>query len=112
MAVYQWNPPPTFEARQINTIQDLNDFITSLTENELGPKDHLTFSELVAEVLEDGSQFRLHYRVTSTVDGSWVEHKTAPWGCWAIADRVNIQSPWFEDDENFNRRFQPYSVQP
>lgn len=107
MAVYQWSPSPTFEARQINTLQDLNDFIASLTPNELGPKDHLHFTDLVAsEEPWDPDKFRLSYTVISTVDPPYNEHQTAPWGYWAIANRVQIHSPWFEDDENFNRRFE------
>lgn len=107
MALYQWSPPQTFEARQINVLQDLNDFIASLTPNELGPKDHLTFSDLVGEDTGEG-KFRLSYTVTSTVDGTWDETQEAPWGYWGIANRVQIHTPWFEDDENFNRRFEPY----
>jgi hypothetical protein len=106
MVLYQPSPPPTFEVRQINTLQDLNDFISSLTPNELGPKDHLTFSGLAGEDLGDG-RFRLSYTVTSTVDGEWDEHQDAPWGYWAIMHRTQIRPPWFEDDENFNRRFEP-----
>lgn len=108
MPVYQWKlsrPEGTFEARQINSSDDLDAWIASLTENEL-VNDHTTYSNLVNHGVEDG-RFTLSYHQDSIYDGAWTVTLNEPLGTWMIANRLfaNLSN---ETDESFQSRFELY----
>lgn len=108
MPVYQWKmfrPEGTFEARQINSSEDLDAWIASLTENEL-VNDHTTYSNLVNGGVEDG-RFKLSYYQDSIYDGAWTVNLDEPLGTWMIASRTNANL-FNETDESFQSRFELY----
>jgi len=109
MSRYQWNPVQVFEARQINTQEDLDAWIASLDHDTHLHSTTYTFSEVEGTVTD--GVIRVRWHVHSDVDGDWNHQDTYPVGVWAIAQEVipgvygsNLT---FEDTENFERRFQP-----
>lgn len=105
MSVYQWKRPPgTVEARQINSSEDLDAFIGSLTESEL-VGSWASFSQLENLGVADGM---FHFRVWVTNpdwEGRW--DVVEPLGTWLTANRddANIS---YESAESFESRFEPF----
>lgn len=108
MPVYQWKmfrPEGTFEAQQINSSEDLDSWIASLTESEL-VNDHTTYSDLVNGGVEDG-KFRLTYRQDSIYDGVSTVDLNEPLGSWMIANLL-FANLSVETDESFQSRYEPF----
>lgn len=115
MPVYTWNPVPTFEARQINSQEDGDAWVASLTDNELrNDNDIIAFTNVRVEVDVPNGQFILRYTRTDEADGAYaINCQPVPLGGYVLANRDNLAlNLWAEDETNFNRRFQPYPVQP
>jgi len=112
MPLFVWNPFPTYVAHQINTLEDFPSWVTEITEaGLLGPKDGWTFSDFaVTQDPDNQEQFILEYTVVTEVDGQSQVRQKLPYGYWVIANSLYyINVPWFEDDVNFQRRFQPFN---
>lgn len=109
MPLFTWNPVPTFLAAKIDTQADLDAWLADLTPNEVGPKDDYTVVDLTGSVNEEEDQFSLEFILVSQVDGPQGVRSSWPLGHYLIADRQNIRPFWAEDEENFQRRFQPFN---
>lgn len=114
--LYCPSPIETFEARQINTQQDLNEWIASLTYEDHLHGENFTFSNLQGTLDEENGEVRIQYHVHSDVDGDWNTEIRNPIGWWAISHvvvwGVYGANLWMEDNDNFLRRFQPYTQPP
>lgn len=111
MPLYTWQPIPTFVARQINTLADLDAWIEEVADaGLLGPKDGRTLSDLRGSEI-DQDQFWFDYTEVTEVDGSQEIRERVQYGDYAIANSIySMNRPWFEDELNFGRRFQPYPI--
>jgi hypothetical protein len=111
MPLFTWDPVPTFVARQINTLDDVDLWLGEMEAAGLfGPKDGWLFSDFSAAPIEgDEARFRFEYTITSDVDGTSRHREDVEFGRWGIANSLySINLPWFESEENFTRRFQPF----
>lgn len=111
--LYCWSPIATFEAKRIQTQQDMDDWIASLTHEDHLHGENFTFSDLRGDVdlLENRVTLRVH--VHSPVDGDWETTHQAEVGWWFVANKVEWgvygANIFVEDDANFTRRFQQYT---
>jgi hypothetical protein len=113
MGVYIWNPLPLFEARQINTVEDGEAWVASLTDNELrNDHDGVVFSDVQVVVPSnmEGDRFAVRWVRTDTADGSQQYSMDAPIGGYAYASKSGQVGLWAEPEQEFLRRFQPYPV--
>lgn len=109
MAVYTWSPPETFEARQINTQADADEWIASLTEDQLrNENDQVEIRDLTVTV--DAEQVSLRFIRADSLD-AMPNRIDVPIGGYLIAARTSINL-WAEDEENFLRRFEVYAQLP
>lgn len=109
MPEYTTNPVPVFEGRQINTQEDADAWVASLTDNELrNEHDSVFFSDVRIEI-EQG-EFALKFTRTDNVDGVMPINMVMPLGGYAMAIKVgNGINLWTESETEFARRFQPYA---
>lgn len=108
MSEYQWimtRPPGTFEARQINSAEDVDAFIASLTENEL-VNDEIVISDLQNLGVTDG-KFTLRYHLDSDWGGDPRQDRTNDLGAYLIADKSLAPNIFTESEESFLSRFEP-----
>lgn len=102
MAVYQWIPQGSFEARQINSSEDLDAFIASLTPGMLNGS-WATMSDFVNEGVADG-RFTLKFHMQNP-DWSGTVTVNEPLGWWMIANREDA-NVFQESAESFASRFE------
>lgn len=109
MAEYTWDPIPTFEARQINSQEDADAWVASLTSNELVSPD-ATISNVRIEIVD--TTVWLKYTRSSEI-GADNHAIDTHLGGYAIANKDNGGiNLWVEGDMNFTRRYQPYPLPP
>lgn len=109
MAIYTQKPIPTFEARQINTQEDADAWVASLTDNELVSGGR-SFTDVRIEIVDD--TLWLKFTDTSEV-GSETRALDTALGGYAIANTINQGiNLWVESAEQFDRRYQPWPLPP
>lgn len=101
MAIYQWVPTGSFEARQINSSEDLDAFIASLTPELLNGSWN-TMSDFTNEGVEDG-RFTLRFYLSNPDSSSFIT-VNEPLGWWMIANREDA-NVFQESPESFASRF-------
>lgn len=108
MALYTSKPTPVFVAQQINTPEDGEAWVASLTPGEL-VSGNRSFTNVRIEIVEDTVWLR--YTDTSEV-GSENYSMDTDVGGYALAitngQGINL---WVESAEQFDLRYQPY-VEP
>lgn len=112
MPLYTWDPVPTFVARQINTLEDVDLWVEEMAAAGLmGPKDGWTFSDFSGSPVEnDPERFLFQYTVVTDIDGQSRMSQRVPFGYWGIANGLDaINLPRFESDAEAQRRYQPFS---
>lgn len=106
MSVYTWNPVETFEGRQINSQEDADAWIASLTDNELrNENDQVEIRDLAVTV--DGGIVLMTFVRADSLDAMF-NRAQVPVGGYALAGKTTI-AILLEDEVNFARRFQPFN---
>lgn len=109
MPEYTHAPVPVFEARQINSQEDGDAWIASLTDNEL-VSGSTSFTNVRIEI--DGNTMWLKCTRNSEV-GSEDYMMDTDLGGYAIANKDNQGiALWVEGAESFAGRYQPYPIAP
>lgn len=109
MAEYTLNPIPVYKVQQINTQEDADAWVESLTENELISGSR-TFTNVRVEVREDTGTIWLRYTENSEIGSESVNLDTDIGG-YALANTDNsVIRLWIEGVENFTRRYQPWPL--
>lgn len=114
MPVYQWikeypespRPEGTFQAAQINSLEDLESWVESLTEVELVGVDTI-YSDVVVAGEED-DRWVLSFTMDRTALGEGVLHTEfrEPYGAYAVAAQQESKGLWTEPAEIFESRFE------
>lgn len=103
MAEYTWKPTGLFEARQINSAEDLDAWIASLGPRELSG-EWAQFSELTNEGVADGMFTFTFHLANPDWSGKVTVHE--PLGWWMVANKEDANLSQ-ESDESFQSRFIP-----
>lgn len=107
MAVYTWNPLPTFEGRQINTQEEADAWVASLTDNELRDDNDPVVIRDVRITVSDTEVLMTFIREDSM--DAMPNRFQAPPGAYALASKTMVQL-LLEGETEFHRRFQPYPL--
>lgn len=120
MPVYQWikvypeepRPEGTFMAQQINSVQDLQDWIDSLTENELLGLE-MSWRDIVIDgVDEEDGRWMLSLTQERLGEGVLRYQIKEPFGVYMAAARQEYKTLFSEPAEIFESRFEPYAQPP
>jgi hypothetical protein len=108
---YQWQnyrPPGRFNAQQINSLEDLQAWVDSLTEVELSGME-MSYSDLVVEGLEPDTDNIWVLALTQERLGEGILRYRIkePFGTYMVAAQQEYKTIFPEPAEIFETRFEP-----